>query len=102
MHLIFTGELKFQNQSLFYYRQGYSFEMLKNQTISPVLDIQINSSLAEECGDDFSCIFDATVTGNLEMGLASQKINQTSQQIKSDLGSINHNYSVMNSVVMLF
>ena len=50
----------------------------------------MNSSFTEACGDDFSCIFDATVTGNLETGLASLKINQTSQQIKSDLGSINH------------
>ena len=58
-----------------------------------------NSSLVEACGNDFSCIFDATVTGNLEIGLASQKINQTSQQIKADLGLTNRIYSVMNNSI---
>jgi hypothetical protein len=63
-----------EKDTLFVYQAGESFQTINDMSYEPVMelpDLSGNPELAESikalCGDNFACIFDASITGNLEI-----------------------------------
>lgn len=82
MYILFlslTGQIS-NNTSLFTYPEGFSVTSFSDPNHMPrFLDEVVRNATDEvisRCGDNPECIFDATETGNVDIGLETLQTNQ--------------------------
>ena len=71
-----TGFIDREEQSLFTYKQNFSWETYHDQNFEPLFESTFSDAMLEQqametCGDDIFCLYDVATTGRMDIGLST-------------------------------
>ena len=90
MYISITGAVT-EEESLFSYSlDGASFEDFQYPDHQPIFLDQLNPTVeqVEVCGGDQQCMYDYAQTGNIEIGLATMEVEQSTSTNQMLLGML--------------
>ena len=72
----YTGFIDREEQSLFTYKQNFSWETYHDPHFEPLFeptfsDAALEQQAMETCGDDTFCLYDVATTGRMDIGLST-------------------------------
>lgn len=76
LSLLCIGFINREEQSLFTYKQNFSWETYYDPNFEPLFeptfsDASLEQQAMETCGDDVFCLFDVATTGRMDIGLST-------------------------------
>ena len=86
MHYVFIGFINREEQSLFTYKQNFSWESYYDPNFEPLFEPTFSDAVLEQqametCGDDVFCLYDVATTGRMDIGLSTLNGSQSFDEL---------------------